>query len=71
MLTLVLTATILINFIESKYLLVETENNKDDGGADYRSDPHADLGWSDGRGHDGCVARCFGLEIQFRRKMPM
>ena len=43
---------------------METDNKKDDGGADYRSDPHADLGWSDGRGHDGCVARCFGLEIQ-------
>ena len=36
MLTLIFTASILINFIESKYLLVETKN-KNDGEADYSS----------------------------------
>ena len=48
MFTLILTVMILINFIESKYLLVETDNNKDDG-ADYRSDPDADLGCKHGK----------------------
>ena len=39
MLTLIFKATILINFIESKYLLVETEKKNDGEGSDYESVP--------------------------------
>ena len=80
MLTLIFKATILINFIESKYLLVETEKKNDGEGSDYESVP-ADICVTTFDINYVCgvdcktyvnpsVARCKGIEVQCGGECP-